>query len=85
MGAELRVGLQQIQNAEQMVVGIGKRRRGGRVQRHVEVDAPFGVGCWQLGAGSGSERIGQVAVDFACAGGVAFHDLVQVDVVGKFF
>ena len=42
MRTELRIFREQIENAEQMVVGVGKRRRGGRVERDMEMDAPLG-------------------------------------------
>jgi hypothetical protein len=40
--AEFWVFRERIQNAEQMVVRIFKRRRGGRVQLNVKMNPPFG-------------------------------------------
>ena len=57
------------------------------MQRNVEMNAPFRqlrIANFGLRIFSG-KRIRQIAEDFSCAGGVAFHDLMQIDVVGKFF
>ncbi len=69
-----------------MVVGVGKRRRGGRVQRDVKMDPPL----WQLRNAEcgvrifGGERVGQIAVTGAIAGVVASDDLVEINGIGKF-
>ena len=70
-----------------MVVRVIERRRGGRVQRDVKMNPPFFrfAICDLRFAIFRNERVGQIAEEFQFAIRLPRDDLVEINVVGKFF